>query len=129
MIGTANYRRMNIMKYMRQFGIIIAISFVGELIHYFIPLPIPASIYGLVIMLALLGSKKLKIESVKGASDFLIEIMPMMFIPAAVGLMNSWDMIRPRLIPYAVVMVVSLICVMIAAGRATQFIIRKGKKS
>lgn len=129
MIGIANYRRMNTMKYMRQFGIIIAISFVGELIHYFIPLPIPASIYGLVIMLALLSSKKLKIESVKGASDFLIEIMPMMFIPAAVGLMNSWDMIRPRLIPYAVVMVVSLICVMIAAGRATQFIIRKGKKS
>lgn len=117
------------MKYIKQLGIIIAISFLGELLHYFISLPVPASIYGFIIMLTLLGTKKLKLESVKETSLFLIEIMPMMFIPAAVGLMNSWEMFQARILPYIIVTVVSLICVMIATGRATQFMIKKEKKS
>ena len=116
------------MKYIRQFGIIIAISFLGEFLHYVFPFPVPASIYGMVIMLALLMSKRLKVEDVKETSLFLIEIMPMMFIPAAVRLINSWDMISSRLLPYTVVTVVSLVCVMMAAGRAAQFVIRRGKK-
>ena len=116
------------MKYIRQFGIIIAISFLGEFLHYVFPFPVPASIYGMVIMLALLMSKRLKVEDVKETSLFLIEIMPMMFIPAAVGLINSWDMISSRLLPYTVVTVVSVVCVKMAAGRAAQFVIRRGKK-
>lgn len=116
------------MKYVKQFGIIIAISFIGELLNYFIPLPIPASIYGLVIMLVLLCSGKLKLESVKDTAVFLIEVMPMMFIPAAVGLINSWDVIQHRIIPYAVVTLVSLVVVMLMSGWATQFVIRKGDK-
>lgn len=116
------------MKYVKQFGIIIAISFIGEFFHYVFPFPVPASIYGMVIMLVLLMSKRLKVEDVKETSLFLIEIMPMMFIPAAVGLINSWDMISSRLLPYTAVTVVSLVFVMVAAGRAAQFVIRKGKK-
>ena len=42
------------MKYMKQFCIIMGISFLGELLKYFLPFPIPASIYGLVLMLAAL---------------------------------------------------------------------------
>ena len=116
------------MKYIRQFGIIIAISFLGEFLHYVFPFPVPASIYGMVIMLALLMGKRLKVEDVKETASFLIEIMPMMFIPAAVGLIYYWDMICSRLLPYTVVTVVSVVCVMMAAGRAAQFVIRRGKK-
>ncbi|MCI5856876.1 MAG: CidA/LrgA family protein [Agathobacter sp.] len=117
------------MKYVKQFGIILAISFIGELAHYLIPLPVPASIYGLVLMLVLLGSKALKVEDVKDTATFLIEIMPMMFIPAAVGLMNSWDMIQSRIIPYTITTIVSLVCVMLVSGRVTQWIIKKERKS
>ncbi len=117
------------MKYVKQFGIILAISFVGELMHYLIPLPVPASIYGLVLMLVLLGSKAIKVEDVKDTATFLIEIMPMMFIPAAVGLIKSWGMIQSRIIPYTIVTVVSLVCVMFVSGRVTQWIIKKEKKS
>jgi holin-like protein len=67
------------MKYVKQFLIIMGVSFIGEGLYYLIPLPIPASIYGLVIMLALLLSKKLKLDAVKETADFLIKIMPIMF--------------------------------------------------
>ena len=70
------------MKYIRQFVIILFISFIGEALKYVLPLPIPASIYGLVLMFVLLETKVLKVEAVQDAGQFLIEIMPMMFIPA-----------------------------------------------
>ena len=116
------------MKYIRQVGILILISFIGELLHFIIPLPVPASIYGLVIMLACLVSGIIKVSDVKETSSFLIDIMPMMFIPAAVGLMNSWDIIHPQLFVYLVIVVVSLVTVMAVSGRVTQSVIRRGKR-
>ena len=78
------------MKYLHQFMVIIGITFVGELLKYMLPLPIPASIYGMVIMFIGLMTGFIKLDSVKDVGKFLIEIMPVMFIPAGVGLMSSW---------------------------------------
>ena len=116
------------MKHIKEFGIIIFISFIGEILHTIIPLPIPASIYGLVIMLICLGTKFIKLDDVRDTSVFLIEIMPMMFIPVAVGLMTSWNTIKPNLIPYAVITVVSLVAVIGISGWSAQFVIRRSKK-
>ena len=116
------------MKYIREFGIIIVISLIGELLNYLIPLPIPSSIYGLVIMILCLHFKIVKIADVKKTAVFLIEIMPLMFIPAAVGIIESWDIIKPNVIAYAIITIVSTVLVMAVAGRVTQFVIRHSKK-
>ena len=76
------------MKYLKQFCIILFLSFLGEALRSVIPLPIPASVYGLVLMLGALASGILKVSQVRETSEFLIEIMPVMFIPAGVGLMD-----------------------------------------
>ena len=81
------------MPYLFQFGMILAISFVGELLHALLPLPVPASIYGILILFALLYFKVIRIPQIRQASMFLIEIMPILFLPAAVGLMDSWHLI------------------------------------
>ena len=86
------------MKYFRQFFLILAISFAGEILHMVLPLPVPASIYGLVLMLLALVTGIVKIEQVKDTAVFLIEIMPVMFIPAAVGLLDSWSVLRPTIV-------------------------------
>ncbi len=117
------------MKYLKQFLIILLVSCIGEILNYLIPLPIPASIYGLVIMLGLLVFKKLKLESVKEAADFLIDIMPVMFIPAAVGLIAFWEKLKPMLLPVCIITVTSTVLVIIATGKVTDFILeRKDKK-
>ena len=116
------------MHYLRQFMIISLISFIGEALSFLIPLPIPASIYGIVIMLALLTSGKLKVESVKDVSLFLIAVMPVMFIPATVGLMDSFALLRGSLFAYAVILVVSTAAVMVVSGLVTQRIIRRENK-
>jgi len=116
------------MKYIREFGIIIVISLIGELLNYLIPLPIPSSIYGLVIMFLCLHFKIVKIADVKKTAVLLIEIMPLMFIPAAVGIIESWDIIKPNVIAYAIITIVSTVLVMAVAGRVTQWVIRHSKK-
>ena len=117
------------MKYMKQFGIILAVAFIGELLKYFIDLPIPASIYGLVIMLLLLMTKVISIEQVKETGSFLIEIMPMMFIPAAVGLITLWGDLKKLWLPLSVITVVTTVIVMAVTGRMTQLIIRVEKRN
>ena len=117
------------MKFLKQFGIILLISFIGEVIKYFVPLPIPASIYGLVIMFIALKTHILKLESINSTGKFLIEIMPLMFIPAAVGLINSWGILQPVFIPVIAITVVSTVVVMAVTGRITQAVIRIQRKS
>ena len=114
-----------IMKYIRQFLWILLFSFAGELLKYVIPLPVPASIYGLLLLLLALVTGILRLESVKETSKFLIEIMPLMFIPAAVGLLESWEALSGILIQVLTATVVSTVLVMGVSGMVTQALIRK----
>ena len=113
------------MKFIRQFLIIILISFAGELLHAILPLPVPASIYGL---LAGLQTKVIPLKAVDEAGGFLIEIMPMLFIPAGVGLMVSWGDLKPVLVPIMVTIVVTTVLVMGVSGRTAQFVLKKEEK-
>lgn len=105
------------MKYMRQFAIILAVTCVGELLNFVIPLPIPASIYGLILMMVLLVTHAVKFEDVEKTGDFLVEIMPMMFIPAGVGLITAWGDLRPVLVPILICTVVTTVAVMFVTGK------------
>lgn len=116
------------MKYLKQFFIILMISFIGEVLNIILPLPIPASIYGMVLLFLLLFTGLLKLEDIKDAGKFLIEIMPIMFVPAGVGLMSSWGVLQPMLVPVSVITIVSLVMVMAFGGRVTQFVIQHNNK-
>ena len=113
------------MKFLRQFMIILLLTFLGEVLKMFIPLPIPASVYGLVLMLVCLMTGVLKTSQVKDAAFFLIEIMPVMFIPAAAGLIDSWKVLQPLLLPILVITVVITVFVMVITGKVAQMIAQK----
>ncbi|WP_075721887.1 CidA/LrgA family protein [Roseburia sp. 499] len=116
------------MKYLKQFFIIMLISFIGEVLKWFIPLPIPASIYGLILMLTALCTGIIKVEKVEETSTFLIEIMPVMFIPASVGLLDSWGELRDIIFPIGAIIIITTIVVMGVTGKITQGIIRMEKR-
>jgi holin-like protein len=117
------------MKFMKEFVIILVITFLGECAKAIIRLPIPASIYGLIFMLIALATRMIKVEDVKRAGGFLIEIMPMMFIPAAVGIIAAWDELKPICGQIVLIIVVSTILVMVVSGRVTQKVIElSGRK-
>ena len=117
------------MKYVIQFLIIAAFAFIGELLHWFIPLPIPASIYGIVLLFIALELKWVKVSDIREVSSFLIAVMPIMFIPAAAGLMESWSAVKSSVWEYALITIVSAFVVMGVSGAVTQFVIWRGKKN
>ncbi len=116
------------MKFLRQFCIILVLSFMGEVLKSVLPLPIPASVWGLLLMLAALKSEILKVSQVGDAASFMIEIMPVMFIPAGVGLLTAWGVLKPVFLPVIVITVLSTVIVMGVTGSVTQAVIRREKR-
>ena len=116
------------MKILKQLAIILAISLAGEMLSSVLPLPIPASIYGIVILFTLLVSRVLHVDDIRETSSFLIAFMSMLFIPAGVGLMTSFPLLAENLIAYIVITAVSTVLVMAVSGRAAQAAIRREGK-
>lgn len=72
------------MKYVKQFMIIVGVSFLGEMLHSLLPLPVPASIYGLLILFMLLMTGILKLEQIEETSEFFWQLCPFyFFLPAS----------------------------------------------
>lgn len=118
------------MKYIKQFGIILLITFIGEIMHELIPIPVPAGIYGIVLLFTALKTGIVPLAEVKDASKFLIQIMPLMFIPAAVGLIDTWEVLAPSWLQFVIVTAVTTVVVMAVSGLATQAVIRiRGRKA
>lgn len=116
------------MKYLRQLLIILIFSFIGEVLHSLIPIQVPASIYGLVLLFIALLTGIIQLPQVKEAAKYLIEIMPLMFIPAGVGLLESWGNLKSILVPVLLLLVASTILVMGVSGKVTQGIIQRSKR-
>ncbi len=113
------------MRYLYQFARIMAFCFLGEILHEVLPLPIPASIYGLILLLAALKTGLVKLEQVKEVGNFLTGIFPLLFVPAAVGVMELWGELGEMMIPILLAIIPVTILVLASAGRTTQSFSRK----
>ena len=116
------------MKYIYQIGIISIISFVAELLYVLLPFPVPASVYGLVILLVLLLTKVVKLEQVEDVADWLIKIMPILFVGPSVGRLNSFDDIKGQVLPLVIMCMLSTLGVMIVTSVTAQAVIRIKRK-
>ena len=116
------------MKYLKQILIILLVSFVGELLNYFFSLPIPGSIYGMIILFILLYCGVLKLSDVEDVGKFLLSIMPLMFIPSAVGIMSQFDSLKNLWLEIILVTILTTIITMVVTGVSSQLIIKLQKK-
>lgn len=108
------------MNYVKQFCIILAFSFTGEVLNRLIPLPVPASIYGLVLLFLTLKFKIIKVEHIKEVSKFLLGIMSIFFVPSSVGFINALPLMKKYGIQFALIGIVSTFIVFGVTGRITQ---------
>lgn len=112
------------MKHLKQIAIILAVSFAGEALHSLIPLPVPGSIYGLLLMLALLMTGVVKIHEVKAVGDWLITLMPIMFVAPTAGLISGFDSYRGFIIPIIVIVLVTTPLTMAVTGKTVEGLMR-----
>ncbi len=115
------------MKYLSQALIIAAVTFAAELIHHFVPLPIPASIYGLVILFFLLKSGLLKLEQIRDVGELLLDLLPLLLLPATVRLVTVMDDLASMIVPVLLASTAGTVFVLFVTGRVAQRVMR-GKK-
>lgn len=117
------------MKFIKESAIIFGITLAGEILNAALPLPIPTGVYGLFLLLILLCTGIVKLQDVETAGGFLLDIMPILFVPATVGLMENYVELRAILIPLVVISVVSMLVVMIVTGKVAELIMRKDHRN
>ena len=116
-------------KYIFQFGRILAFCFLGEVLHAVLPLPVPASVYGLVLLLAALTAGIVKLEQVKETGTYLTGIFPLLFVPAAAGVMELWAEMGNMLLPIVISIIPVTVLVMVSAGKTTQALTSRKKEA
>lgn len=116
------------MKYLKEIAIIFGITMAGEILNEMIPLPVPAGVYGLFVLLGLLCTKIVKLEDVEATGNLLLDVMPLMFVPAAVGLLEKYKELTSILVPFVVISAVSTLIVMTVTGKTTEIILHRQKK-
>ena len=114
------------MEYLLQLLIILGFTFAGEALSRLIPLPIPAAVYGLVLLFLALCVGLVKVEKVKTVGNWLIGIMGVFFVAPVVNLLDSWASVKEALLPVLFIVIISTVAVFAAAGWITQWLRRKG---
>lgn len=116
------------MELMFEFARILLFCFAGELCHTLLPLPIPASVYGLLLLLAALRLGAVKLAQVRRAALFLTGFFPLLFVPAAAGVMELWAQLQAMLLPAVLALVPVTVLVMAVSGRVTQYFVRRKER-
>lgn len=97
----------------------------GEILHAVLPLPIPASVYGLILLLLALRLGIVKLEQVKEVGLFLTGIFPLLFVPAAAGVMELWAEMGEMLLPIVIAIIPVTVLVLVTSGHTTQALTRR----
>lgn len=113
------------MKHVQQFSIILLISVIGELLKTFLPLPVPASVYGMVLLLICLCTKVIKLDQIQETADFMLAAMPLVFVGPGVALMESFGLMKDSLLGILAISVLSTMLVMVLTGMIAQVLVRR----
>ena len=116
------------MKYFRQILVLLLFTTLSELLHCLIPAPIPASIYGMVLVFAALSLKIIRVEAISDVGSFLVSILPVLFVAPLASLMDYWGAIKDDLLPIFLIIFASTVIVFALSGWVTQLLMKKGGK-
>jgi holin-like protein len=116
------------MKYVKQFVVIAVITFLGEILNYLLPLPVPASIYGMVLLFLCLKFGVIKLSQVEETADWFLSVMTIFFIVPTIGIMDSYLLIKNELLQIVTLSIVSTVVVMVVTGWVSQLIMKYDAK-
>lgn len=116
------------MRHLKQFAVILAFTLLGESLHALVPLPIPAAVYGLILLFLALLCKLVKPEQIRETSSFLVGLLPLFFVGPLVGLADSFDLIKGDLVPILVIIALGLLITFGVSGAAVQGLLKRRQR-
>jgi holin-like protein len=112
-------------KYLRAFALIYLCLFVGNAISSLLPLTIPGSIIGMLILFALLATQILPSAWLKPGCHLLIRYMALLFVPIGVGVMQYYDQLVSQFGPLVVSCIVSTLVSLIVVAYSSHTVHRE----
>lgn len=112
------------MKIIQQVGILFGLCWISQGIERILPFSFPASVLGLVLLLALLLMRVIRVDHVREKSDFLLSNLPFFFIPVSVSIMNYTDIILESAVAFLTVCIASTVITFAATVWAVQLTVR-----
>ena len=109
------------MKYAKQLAVISLISFAGEFLSATIPLPVPGSVYGMLLLFLCLCQ-------IEDTADFLLLVMPLFFVAPGISIIDTYPQVKDSILALVLISFVTALITMVVTGHVTQFLIRHGKK-
>lgn len=110
-----------------ELAIIFAVCLLGELIADILPFEFSASVLSMIILLALLVVKALKLEQIKSTASFLTSNMAVLFIPYGVKILQYLDIIKENLVLFMLIVLVTTPVVYGVTALTAQLIIKLQK--
>ena len=104
--------------------------FAGELISYTLPLPIPAGIWGLVLLLVALWTGIVKLRHIEDVANWFLVIIPVLFVVPAVGILEVFGAISWAAPAMIGVVIATYFAAFASTGWISEFMIwlKGGKK-
>lgn len=111
--------------FIRSFALIYLCLFIGNFLSALLPITIPGSILGMLILFILLCLQLLPPLWLKPGCHLLIRYMALLFVPIGVGVMNYYHELSSQFGPLVVSCVISTLMVMVVVGYSSQYIHRE----
>jgi len=111
------------MKMMYQIGLLFGVCLLGQAISVFLPISFPGSVLSMIILFLLLFFRVIKVDHIRQKADFLLKNMSFFFIPAGIGILSSFDLIRSSILPLITVIIVTTILTFGATALTVQGVI------
>lgn len=117
------------MNIIEQIGVIIGITYLGEIISRMLSLAIPGPVIGMLILFILLYFKFIKISSIQLFSDLLLSNLAFFFIPPGVGLISAMDTLAGNWLKLMSVIIITTILTIACTGWTVDYVIKRGEKN
>ncbi len=113
------------MRYVIQFAIILAICFIGDLLHTYLDLPVPGNVLGMLLLLILLLTGVIELSMIEDVSNFMLKHLSFFFIPAAVGLITCFTILEDKWTALMFISVVSTFIIAVVTGITVQILMKR----
>lgn len=113
------------MKLLKEMLVFIGLLWVGSIMNTYIPLPIPATVYGMILLFILLSTKKIKVEQIKTSSNAMLNILAFLFVPSGVSLIEHANLLKGNVIAILISLILSLFITVFVTGHVVQYIVKK----
>lgn len=110
-----------------QLALLFGFYSLGVLVQKLLNLTVPGSVLGMVILLVCLYARLIKVQWVSKGASFLLNHLPLFFIPVTVGIVNHLDFFTGKSLWLIPIVLVSTWFIMVSTGWLGQILVnRKG---